>query len=194
MFTASSATARPANIPPAWTTDSCVVAKPRGSNHAPASQLRNVARESRTERKGRWVITGVNWWTAPSTPIERVASMARCAAATTRSSVGSTMPTERNQINATPHPTKPSDAAARKLNGTDGGGTALGSPGGRPCHPPAPGDGAVSEATVISTRDTAIRRRPAGGGVGDVTVVDRLAGYVSILRPVLGPEAVHAIT
>src|SRR5665213_3954396 len=157
LLTTNKVTAKAANTPPVSTTYSCWVAKPKGSSHAPASQLRNVARERRTERNGRWVITGVNWWMAPSTPIERVASMARCAAATTWSSVGLTMPYERNQINATPQPTRPSDAAARKLNGTDGGGTALGSPGGRPCHPPARGDGAVSEATVVSARDAAIR-------------------------------------
>src|SRR5665213_3402896 len=53
MFTISSVTARPAKNPPASTTDSCLVAKPNGNNHAPASQLKNVARESASERNGR---------------------------------------------------------------------------------------------------------------------------------------------
>src|ERR1019366_3076187 len=108
---------------------------------------------------------------APSTPIERVASMARCAAATTRSSVGSTVPYERNQISPTPLPTRPSDAAARNLNGTAGGGTALGSPGGRPCHPPAGSDGATSEATTVPSDYVANHGRVGDGGIGDATNV-----------------------
>src|ERR1035437_7399547 len=171
MFTISGVTARPAKTPPASTTDSCLVAKPNGNNHAPASQLRNVARESGSERNGRWVITGVNWWMAPSTPIERVASMARSAAATTWSSVALPVPYERNQINVTPHPTRPSDAAARKLNGTDGGGTALGSPGGRPRHPPAGSDGATSEDTTVPGGYVTKHGCRAVGGIGDATNV-----------------------
>src|ERR1017187_3864486 len=171
LLTTNKVTANAANAPPVSTTRSCWVAKPNGSNHAPASQVRNVARESRTERNGRWVITGVNWWMAPSTPIERVASMARCAAATTWSSVGLTMPYERNQINVTPHPTRPSGAAARKLNGTDGGGTALGSPGGGPRHPPAGSDGATSEATTVPGGYVTNHGCRAVGGIGDVTTV-----------------------
>jgi len=97
--------------------------------------------------------------------------MARCAAATTWSSVGLTVPYERNQINVTPHPTKPSDAAARKLNGTDGGGTALGSPGGRPCHPPTGSDGATSEATTVPSGYATDHGRVGDGGIGDATTV-----------------------
>jgi len=77
--------------------------------------------------------------------------MAKCAAATTWSAVGSTTPKARDQINAAPHATSPRDPAARKLRGTDGGGMPLGSPGGRPCHAPAFGaGGAVSDVTVAS--------------------------------------------
>ncbi len=110
--------------------------------------------------------------------------MARCAAATTWSSVGSTMPYERNQINVTPHPTRPSDAAARKLNGTDGGGTALGSPGGRPCHPPAGSDGATSEATTVPSGYVTNRGRRADGGIDDATTVALFVRNKTTLRRV----------
>ncbi|NNN21018.1 MAG: hypothetical protein HKL80_03335 [Acidimicrobiales bacterium] len=52
----------------------------------------------------------------------------------------------RLQIRKAPQATKPNADARRKLRGTDGGGMALGKPGGRPSQPPrlfpgaAPGD------------------------------------------------------
>ena len=76
---------------------------------------------------------------APSTPIERVASTARWAAATSLSAVGSVVPALPAHANVAPQATSPSDAAAKKVKGTDGGGTALGRPVGRPRQEPSAG-------------------------------------------------------
>ena len=61
---------------------------------------------------------GTNWCSAPSTAVERNASIPRCTAATTSGSLGATTAVEATTARATPKPTSPAPAAARKPRGT----------------------------------------------------------------------------
>src|SRR6185437_4453265 len=114
---------------------------PEGISQAPPSQAANVAQARGTERSGRCVTTGVNWCSAPATPMDKVASIPKWAAATTGSAVGSAIAISRAQIRVMPQAISPAAAAARKLSGTEGGGTTAGTPGGLPGHAPGTGRG-----------------------------------------------------
>ena len=71
--------------------------------------------------------------------MDKVASTPRCAATTTWPAVGSNAAADPAQTRVAPQATSPNAAAARKVSGTDGGGTAPGSPGGRPGQEAAAG-------------------------------------------------------
>jgi Aconitase family (aconitate hydratase) len=122
------------------------------------------------------VTTGVNWCRAPSTPVDRVASTPKWAAATTWSAVGSATAAARAQTTAAPHATSPRAAAARKLSGTDGGGTTVGSPGGRPGQAPGPGRGGDGAADACGGCAVIVppalpRARPALPATGPARIV-----------------------
>src|SRR5215472_4419238 len=86
--------------------------------------------------------------------MDRVASTPKWAAATTGSAVGSAIADPRAQISAAPQATSPTEAAARKLSGTDGGGTTAGTPDGRSGQEPDPGRGGTGG--VEGTRGGAV--------------------------------------
>src|SRR5690606_30006586 len=109
--------------PPAATSDSGPWAKPDGRSHAVATMPTKVTRATVTDRRGRRATTGVNWCAAPRTAVVRKASMPTCTAASAPGWAGDVTMRSAANHTASPKSERPRPAAARKLSGTDGGGT-----------------------------------------------------------------------
>ena len=93
--------------------------------------------------------------------------------ATTESAVGSVTPAVRVHTNAVPQATSPSDAAARKASGTEGGGTPPGTPAGRPFQEAVGGGPALrgDSAVMVAARQEAGHHRRNHEGHVRVVVV-----------------------
>src|SRR5690606_6740489 len=149
-FHAASSTVTAPVTPPAATSDSGPWAKPDGSSHAVATMPTSVSRATATDRRGRRATTGVNWCAAPRTAVVRNASIPTWTAATAPGWAGAvTMRSAANQT-ASPKSERPRPAAARKLSGTDGGGTDAPRPGTNGAAGAVRGAGSVWTTTCLS--------------------------------------------
>jgi hypothetical protein len=166
------------------------------SSQDAASQARNVARASGTDRSGRCVTTGVRWCSAPRTPVDNAASTPRWTAATTGSAAGSATPGPLAQARATPQPTSPAGAAARKPSGTLAGGTTAAMARGRGTVVPAARTAATCSVPSVpmalpAGRDTtsahALPRRAVRGICARLcllkTMYVRITGLAAPARP-----------